>query len=174
MLEVFEPGALNYFTFFCPNLLTLSVSRNPILTHLPLSILLDSLLCILIAPTPGLAFSIVMLRTLGVVSSFSIRLGLCFYELPTCSLSSLDPYSHYVGVNISLNNSSSLSFLNVYAPHYSLFSDGRQNRLLFSLHSSLLQKSLNSGGLQLPSLSLGLKNYFRPLRGGSIRLGHLL
>ena len=32
------------------------------------------------------------------------------------SLSSLDPYSDYVGVNISLNNSSSLSFLNVYAP----------------------------------------------------------
>ena len=30
MLEVFEPGALNYFTFFCPILSTLSPSRNPI------------------------------------------------------------------------------------------------------------------------------------------------
>ena len=35
-----------------------------------------------------------------------------------------------------------------------LFSNRWQNRLLFSLHSSLLQKSLYSGGLQLPSLSL--------------------
>ena len=71
MLEVFEPGALNYFTFFCPILLTISVSRNPILTHLPLSEFLDSLLCILITPTPGLAFSLLMLHTLATVSSFS-------------------------------------------------------------------------------------------------------
>ena len=39
-----------------------------------------------------------------------------FSELSTSSLSSLGPYSDYVEVNISLNNSSSLSFLNVYAP----------------------------------------------------------
>ena len=45
-----------------------------------------------------------------------VRQGLSFYELFTSSLSSLDPYSDYVEVNISLNNSSSLSFLNVYAP----------------------------------------------------------
>ena len=57
MLEVFQPGAPNYFTFFRPILLTLSVYRNPILTHLPLSEFLDSLLCVLITPTPGLAFS---------------------------------------------------------------------------------------------------------------------
>ena len=37
MLEVFEPGALNYSTFSRPIPSTLSVSRNPILTHLPLS-----------------------------------------------------------------------------------------------------------------------------------------
>ena len=42
--------------------------------------------------------------------------GLSFSELSTTSLSSLDPYSDYVGINISLNNSSSQSFLNVYAP----------------------------------------------------------
>ena len=35
MLEVFEPGALNYFTFFRPTLSTLSAFWNPILTHLP-------------------------------------------------------------------------------------------------------------------------------------------
>ena len=46
----------------------------------------------------------------------SIRQGLSFSELSTFSLSLLDPYSDYLGVNIFLNNFSSLSFLNVYAP----------------------------------------------------------
>ena len=45
-----------------------------------------------------------------------VRQGLSFSELSTSSLSSLNPYSDYVGVNISLDNSSSVSFLNVYAP----------------------------------------------------------
>ena len=45
-----------------------------------------------------------------------VRQGLSFSELSTTSLSSLGPYSDYVGVNISLNKSSSVSFLNVYAP----------------------------------------------------------
>ena len=45
-----------------------------------------------------------------------VRLGLSFSELSTSSVSSLDPYSDYVWVNISLNNSSSVSFLNVSAP----------------------------------------------------------
>ena len=71
MLEVFEPEALNYFTFSRSILSTLSVSRNPILTHLPLSGFLDSLLCALIAPTPGLAFSLLMTRTLAAALSFS-------------------------------------------------------------------------------------------------------
>ena len=70
MLEVFEPGALNYFTFSHPTLSTLSVSRNPILTRLPLSGFLDSLLCVLIAPTPDLAFSLLMPRTLAAALSF--------------------------------------------------------------------------------------------------------
>ena len=68
---VFKPGTLNCYIFFCPTLLTFSVFRNPILTHLPLSGSLDSLLCDLIAPTPGLAFSFMMPRTLTAVSSFS-------------------------------------------------------------------------------------------------------
>ena len=58
-------------------------------------------------------------------------------------------------------------------PTYSLLPNRWQNRLLFSLYSSLFQKSLDSGELQLPSPSLGLKRYFWPLRGGSIWLGHL-
>ena len=70
MLEVFEPRALNYFAFFRPILLTLSASRNPILTHFPLFRFLDSLLCVLIASTPGLAFSLAMLHTLAVALSF--------------------------------------------------------------------------------------------------------
>ena len=116
MLEVSEPGALNYSIFYCPIQSTLSVSRNPILTLLPLSGFLDSLLCVLIAPTPGLAFSLLMPRTLAAASSFSSGRAYFFSELSTSSLSSLDPYSDYVGINISLNNSSSVSFLNVCVP----------------------------------------------------------
>ena len=71
MLEVFEPGALNYFTYFRPILLILSGSRIPIFTHLPLSGFLVFLVCIVIAPTPGLAFSPMMSRTLAAVSSLS-------------------------------------------------------------------------------------------------------
>ena len=44
-----------------------------------------------------------------------VRQGLSFSELSTSSLSSLDPYSDYIGINTSLNNSFSLSFFNVYA-----------------------------------------------------------
>ena len=114
MLVVFEPGALNYSTFSRPIPLTLSAFRNPLLTHLPLSGFLDSLLCVLITPTPGLAFSLLIPRTLAAALSFFVRQGLSFLNfLPP--LSSLDPYSDYVGIDISLNNSS-LSFPNVYAP----------------------------------------------------------
>ena len=45
-----------------------------------------------------------------------VRQGLSFSKLSTSSLSSFDPDSDYAGVNISLNDSSTLSFLNLYAP----------------------------------------------------------
>ena len=45
-----------------------------------------------------------------------VKQCLFFSELSTSSLSSLGLYSDYVEINISLNDSSSLSFLNVYAP----------------------------------------------------------
>ena len=45
-----------------------------------------------------------------------VKQGSFFSELSTSSFSSLGPYSDYAEVNISLNGSSSLSFLNVYAP----------------------------------------------------------
>ena len=70
MLEVSVPGALNYFIFSRPIQSTLSASRNPILTLLPLSGFLDSLLCVLIAPTPGLAFSLLIPRMPAAASSF--------------------------------------------------------------------------------------------------------
>ena len=71
MLEVFESGALNYFTFSQPTLSTLSISRNPISAHLPLSRFLDSLLCVLITPTPDQAFSLLMSHKLEVALPFS-------------------------------------------------------------------------------------------------------
>ena len=136
MLEVFEPVALNYFTFSRPILSTLSVSRNPISTHLPLSGFLDFLLCILIAPTLSLVFSLVMPRMLAAVSSFSsgkVHLSLNF--LPPLSFR-LIPTSDYVGVNISLSNSSSLSFLYVYAPPIRFSSsDGRTESFFPSIFS---------------------------------------
>ena len=49
-----------------------------------------------------------------------VRQGLSFSELSISFLSLLVPYSDYVGVNISLNNSTSLSFINVYAPPFAL------------------------------------------------------
>ena len=72
MLEVSEPGELNYSAFFLLFLSILSASRNPILTHLPLFWFLDSLLCVLIAPTPSLAFSLVMPHMPVAVLSFSL------------------------------------------------------------------------------------------------------
>ena len=156
MLEVFEPGALNYFTFSDPILLTLFVSRNPISIHLPLSRFLDSLRSDRTHSRSGILSPDAKHASGGVVVIF-VRQGLSFSELSTSSLTSLDSYSDYVGVNISLNNFSSLSFLNVYAPPYLLLPDRRQNQLLFSLHSSFLQKSFYSRGLQLPSLPVALK-----------------
>ena len=55
--------------------------------------------------------------------------GLSFSKLSTSSLSSLDPYSDYVEVNISLNDSSSLSFINAYAP--SMRSSPKESRTNF-------------------------------------------
>ena len=93
MLEVFEPGALNYFTFSHPIQSTFSASRNPISTHLPLSGFLDSLLCILIALTPGLAFSFLMPRTPAAASSFSSGRVYLFLNFPPplflCSIPTL-------------------------------------------------------------------------------------
>ena len=69
-----------------------------------------------------------------------VRQGLSFSELSTSSLSLLDSYFDYVGINISLNNSSSVSFLNVYAPPIcSSPTDGRTD----SFSPSILPSSRN-------------------------------
>ena len=63
-----------------------------------------------------------------------VKQGLFFSELSISSLSLLGPYSNYVEVNISLNDSSSLSFLNVYVPPIrSSTKDSRTNFFSFSI-----------------------------------------
>ena len=69
-----------------------------------------------------------------------VKQGLFFSELYTSSLSSLGPYSDYVEVNISLNNFSSLSFLNVYAPPIrSSTKDSRTNFFSLSILPSYVE-----------------------------------
>ena len=81
MLEVSEPGALHYYTLSGLILLILFVFRNLSSIHLPLFGYLDSLICDLIAPTPGLACFLPMTRTLAEAwQDFS------FSELSTSSL----------------------------------------------------------------------------------------
>ena len=88
-----------------------------------------------------------------------VKQCLSFSELSTSSLSLLGLYSDYVEVNISLNDSSSLSFLNVYAPPIcSSTKNSRTN--FFSLHSSLLS---GSGGIF--ALPLPQKKYRFHIRG---------
>ena len=118
MLGVSKPGALNCYTLFRLIPLTLFVSRNLTLIYVPLSGSLDSLLCDPMTPTPNLVFfSTDVPDASGSVIIF-VRQDLSFSELSTFSLCSLGLYYDYVEVNISLNASSSLSFLNVYAPSF--------------------------------------------------------
>ena len=161
MLDVFEPGALNYFNFFRLILSTLSVSRKPVLTPLPLSGFLDSLLCVLIAPTPDLAFSLVMPRTLVAASSFSSRRPYFLLNFLPPLLLRLIPTLIIQGPTCLLTTPSRSLFLMCTLP-ISAFSNGWQDRLLFSLDSSLLQKFLHSGRLQLRSPPLEPKRSFRP------------
>ena len=62
-----------------------------------------------------------------------VQQSLFFSELSTSSISLLGPYSNYVEVNISLNDSSSLSFLNVYAPPICSSTKDSRTKFFFSL-----------------------------------------
>ena len=69
-----------------------------------------------------------------------VKQSLSFSELSTSSLSSPDPYSDYVEVNISVNNFSLLSFLNVYAPPIrSSTKDSRTNFFPLSILPSYVE-----------------------------------
>ena len=69
-----------------------------------------------------------------------VKQCLSFSEISTSSLSSLGPYSNYVEVNISLNDSSLLSFLNVYAPPIrSSTKDSRTNFFSLSILLSYME-----------------------------------
>ena len=57
--------------FLSSHLVDLICIRNSTLTHIPFSGSLDSLFCNLIEPTPGLALSLPMPRTLAAESSYS-------------------------------------------------------------------------------------------------------
>ena len=70
-----------------------------------------------------------------------VKQSLFFSELSTSSLSLLGPYPNYVEVNISLNDSSSLSFLNVYAPPIcSSTKDSRTNFFLSPFFPSMWKR----------------------------------
>ena len=92
------------------------------------------------APTPDLVFFLLMSQTLAAASSFSSSRASFYSELPISSLSLLGPYSDYAEVNISLNDSSSISFLNVYAPPIrSSTKDSRTNFFSFSIFPSYVE-----------------------------------
>ena len=88
-----------------------------------------------------------------------VKQGLSFSELSTSSLSSLDPYSDYVEeVKISLNDSSSLSFLNVYAlPIWSSPKDSKTNFFSPSILPSYV-KAEAVLGLVIDNVAKYLKN----------------
>ena len=83
-------------------------------------------------------------------------------------------YARYrtVEINISLNNSSSLSFLNVYAPLFA--SPQRMAEPIPFLPPAFPPPEISSfWGTSIAITPLGLKRYFRPPQGGRIRLDHL-
>ena len=101
-----------------------------------------------------------------------VRQGLSFFELSTSSLSSLDFYSDYVGVNISLNNSSLVSFLSVYVPLFA--PPQRMAEPIPSLPQFFPPPEMSSfWGTSIAITPSGTQEPLPTPRGGSIRLGHL-
>ena len=157
MLGVSEPGALNCYTLFRFIPLTLFISRN-LTFNFSSSFRIPGFSALQSHGTHSRSgiFSTDVANASGGVIIF-VKQCLSFSELSTSSLSLLGPYSDYVEVNISLNDSFSLSFLNVYAPPIrSSTKDSRTN--FFSLHSSLLCGSGSGEFFALP-LPLPQKKY---------------
>ena len=140
MLGVTEPGALNYYTLFC-------LIRFPFICIQESNLNLSSsfripAFCALQShgthSRSGI-FSTDVADASGGVIIF-VKQGLFFSELSTFSLSLLGPDSDYVEVNISLNDSSSLSFLNVYVPPIRTSTkDSRTNFYSFSILPSYVE-----------------------------------
>ena len=163
MLGVFKPGALNYYTLFRLIPLTLYIYIQESNLNLSSSFQIPGFSALRSHGThsrSGIFSTDVADASRGVI--IFVKQGLSFSELSTSSLSWLGPYSDYIEVKISLNNFSSLSFLNVYAsPIRSSTKNSRTN--FFSLHSSLLCGS-GSGGFFALLLPLPLpqkKDRFR-------------
>ena len=119
MLGVFKPGALNYYTLFRLIPLTLYIYIYIQESNLNLSSSFQipgfsALRSHGIHSRSGIFSTDVAEASRGVI--IFVTQGLSFSKLSTSSLSTLDPYSDYIEVNIPLNNFSLLSFLNVYAP----------------------------------------------------------
>ena len=95
-----------------------------------------------------------------------VKQGLFFSELSTSSLSLLDPYSDYVEVNISLNDSSSLSFLNVYAPPIrSSTKNGRNNFFSLSILPSYAEAvDFSRFRFHIPDLADTLSRAYLPIQ----------
>ena len=101
------------------------------------------------------------------------RQSLSFSELFTSSISSLDPYSDYVGSTSLLTTPPRCHFLKCTPPLFAPLR-GMAEPAPFLPPFFLPPEIFSFWGTQLPSSPLDIKRYFRPLRGGSIRLGHLL
>ena len=164
-------GALNYFTFLRLILSTLSAFRNPILTPLSLSGFLDSLLCALIAPTPGLAFPLLMPRTPAAALSFSSGRAYLFlnflFPLFLCLILTLIMLG-----STSLLTTPRCHFLMCMPPICSSSTNGRTD----SFSPSILASSRNVfilGDLNCHHPLWDSRGTSDPPRGGSIRLGHL-
>ena len=141
MLGFSEPGALNYYTLFRLIPLTLQHLYPGIKLNLSSSFRIPGFSALQSHGTHSQSgiFSTDAADASGSVIIF-IKQGLFFSELSTSSLSSLGPHSNYVEVNISLNDSSSLSFLNVYAPSIRSFTkDSRTNFFSPSILPSYVQ-----------------------------------
>ena len=135
MLGVFKPGALNYYTLF--RLIYIQESN----LNLSSSFQIPGFSALQSHGTHSRSgiFSTNVADASGGVIIF-VKQGLSFFELSTSSVSSLDPYSDYVEVNISLNNFFSLSFLNVYAPPIrSSTKDSRTNFFSLSILPSYVE-----------------------------------
>ena len=134
-----QPPALNYYTFFLSHAVYLIYTQESNL-NLSSSFQIPGFSALRshgTHPRSGIFSTDVTHASGGVIF---VKQGLSFSELSTSSLSLLDPFYDYVEVNMSLNDFSSLSFLNVYAPPIrSSTKDSRTNFFSLSILPSYVE-----------------------------------